>query len=246
MELWQWQGFASFGDWRRASERARKAAKKKASAAAPAVITHLPMVRLAWQPLQPLDPPSPSRVAALKPAFCTSHEGATYLGGACTIDHEHVAVTPRGSRVHTIKHTSPGGTTRSDKYVSPASGRQAVDNRNSWRLRLTTLRREERAARAENAVCEQRRIRELHDRAWGSHDPWRIKRWRTCGTCATDFVGNRLFCSDVCATAVSNESNAANVSWRRARPLGGLSYTCAMHAFECKQNAHTGAIRCCK
>ena len=32
MELWQQLGFKSFGDWRRASERARKAEKKKAAA----------------------------------------------------------------------------------------------------------------------------------------------------------------------------------------------------------------------
>ena len=34
--------------------------------------------------------------------------------------HEHVQMTPRGSRVHSFEHTSPGGTVRLEDYKSPA------------------------------------------------------------------------------------------------------------------------------
>ena len=34
--------------------------------------------------------------------------------------HEHVQMTPRGSRVHSFEHTSPGGTVRLEEYKSPA------------------------------------------------------------------------------------------------------------------------------
>ena len=37
--------------------------------------------------------------------------------------HERVLVTPSGSRAHTFEHTSPGGTTRPEQYVSPAGVR---------------------------------------------------------------------------------------------------------------------------
>jgi hypothetical protein len=144
LQLWQRQGFESFGDWRRASERARKAAKKKAAAAAPApvlaptvVLVEQPTVRIAWQPLQQIESPSPHRV--------TSPHAALKLPGTL---HEHVDVTPRGSRAHTLKHTSPGGTTRCEEYVSPAGPRQKLEERSAWRLQVAAARREERLARS--------------------------------------------------------------------------------------------------
>ena len=47
----------------------------------------------------------------------------TTAGGIARNDvrlHEHEQLTPRGSRVHTFEHTSPGGTTRLELYTSPA------------------------------------------------------------------------------------------------------------------------------
>ena len=161
MELWQQLGFKSFGDWRRASERARKAQKKKAAAPASVIASAVAGhgcdvdtapdppddVRVAWQPLRQLDPPSPHRV--------NSPHAAERLPGNL---HEHVEVTPRGSRAHKIKHTSPGGTTRCEEYVSPAGARQKLEERNAWRLHVAAARREERAAR-ESAASEEKPAR---------------------------------------------------------------------------------------
>ena len=161
MELWQQLGFKSFGDWRRASERARKAEKKKAAAPASVIASAVAGhgcdvdtapdppddVRVAWQPLRQLDPPSPHRV--------NSPYAAERLPGNW---HEHVEVTPRGSRAHKIKHTSPGGTTRCEEYVSPAGARQKLEERSAWRLHVAAARREERAAR-ESAASEEKPAR---------------------------------------------------------------------------------------
>ena len=120
MELWQQLGFKSFGDWRRASERARKAEKKKAAAPASVIASAVAGhgcdvdtapdppddVRVAWQPLRQLDPPSPHRV--------NSPHAAERLPGNL---HEHVEVTPGGSRAHTRKHTSPAKVSGTENRV---------------------------------------------------------------------------------------------------------------------------------
>jgi hypothetical protein len=187
MELWQRQGFASFGDWRRASERARKAAKKKAGAGRVAAVAPLPSLRVAWQPFQPLKPLSPSRVT---PPFKPSYNRVKIV-------HEHVAVTPSGSRAHAIEHTSPGGTTRCDEYVSLGTHDEAIA-RNKWRQHVMAVRREERIRRQECATREIREAREERERL-GITDFRRSKLcWRTCSTCATSFEGRRLFCCDAC------------------------------------------------
>ena len=190
MELWQWQGFASFGDWRRASERARKAAKKKAGAGRVAAVAPLPSLRVAWQPFQPLEPLSPSRVT---PPFKPSYNRVKIV-------HEHVAVTPSGSRAHTIHHTSPGGTTRCDDYVSLGPHDEAIKARNEWRQHVSAVRREERIAREEHAAQEKCAAREQHARDWGEVP--RITpclQQRTCRVCRTRYKGRRSFCSDACA-----------------------------------------------
>ena len=58
--------------------------------------------------------------------------------------HSHEQCTPGGSRAHTFRHTSPGGTTRTDQYISPAAGRATGDERCAWRLRIVRSRREAR------------------------------------------------------------------------------------------------------
>jgi hypothetical protein len=55
--------------------------------------------------------------------------------------HENVQVTPRGSRVHLFKHTSPGGTVRQEEYTSPAGGLAMPD--------------QSAEARARRAKCER-------------------------------------------------------------------------------------------
>ena len=63
LEMWQSLGYESFGEWRRASERARRAAKKAAT---------LPAASVRWQPPVALPappaaaPPSPPRTLPLR------------------------------------------------------------------------------------------------------------------------------------------------------------------------------------
>ena len=65
---------------------------------------------------------------------------------------EDVAVTPGGQRRHAFKHTSPGGTTNFDEYVSPAGVQQhACEQRLICMHRLAAARRA--AARVQAAGC---------------------------------------------------------------------------------------------
>lgn len=60
--------------------------------------------------------------------------------------HEHVQMTPHGSRAHTLEHISPGGTTRLDEYTSPACapGGATRQQRAACRSRITFARMETR------------------------------------------------------------------------------------------------------
>ena len=154
MELWQRLGFESFGDWRRASEKARRAAKKQAtsassaaaaaacssvSTAAPAALGTPP--RVSWQPLKSLQMP-------LAPNSPLGFRWEQLPGRV----HEHVQVTPHGSRAHTMKHTSPGGTTRTEQYMSPVGAPQLTrEERSAWRLSVAAARRVANAAREQEA-----------------------------------------------------------------------------------------------
>ena len=187
-ELWQRQGFESYGDWRRASERARKAAKKaaaatKATAAALATNALAPevapvaaeqppcdveqdspkVVRVKWQPLEQLDPPSPNIVNSPWSSCCEKVPGKL---------HEHVNVTPHGSRSHTMKHTSPGGTTRCAEYVSPAGARQSLEERHAWKQYVTRARHEERAARDQSVVDERDGSTIMEESEEGQFETW--------------------------------------------------------------------------
>ena len=57
---------------------------------------------------------------------------------------EHVQITPQGSRVHSLEHTSPGGTTRTEQYTSPADARSTREQRLGWRSRIAHARMEGR------------------------------------------------------------------------------------------------------
>ena len=126
MELWQKLGYASFREWRCASDKARRAAKK---AAAPP-----PSAAVRWQPPKPLamsaSPPPPSLPAA------------GHLPGQL---HETVCVTPtHGRRQHRFQHISPGGSVRHDEYMSPAGVQQhACEQRLACLHRLAVTRRTE-------------------------------------------------------------------------------------------------------
>ena len=132
MEKWQSLGYTSFGEWRRASERARREAKK-AAGVSPAIVQ--------WKLAQSLPAPAPPSPLA-RPR---SPERGGQLPGQL---HEEVITTPRGRRKHKLKHTSPDGTTRNDEYVSPAGVQQQVCQERSacWR-RLVAARRAETQAR---------------------------------------------------------------------------------------------------
>ena len=95
MEMWQQQNFESFGAWRRATEKARRAAKKKEKSSLPA-----------------------SESARKRPRQSASPQQFRGL-------RERVDVTPGGSRVHTLERTTPRGTVLTTSYTSPAGGRAA-------------------------------------------------------------------------------------------------------------------------
>ena len=138
MEMWQQLGYASFGDWRRGSEKARRAAKKAARATQPAE----QQIRLGQQL-----PSSPAAAVHLAPT--------SSLGVGDQYDNlcEDVIATPRGRREHRFKHTSPGGSVYFDEYASPAGvQQQACNQRQECLHRLTAARR---AAASERAASER-------------------------------------------------------------------------------------------
>ena len=71
---------------------------------------------------------------------------------------EDMQVTPQGRRKHSLKHTSPGGTIRSDEYFSPA-GPSRGDQRASCLLRIAGARHAALPPRA--ALAAERRHRLL-------------------------------------------------------------------------------------
>ena len=200
MELWEQLGHKSFGDWRRASEKARReAAKKKATTAVtagahkqPAYVppAYMPPPPALWQPLETIQPPS-----------APSSPGADFGGGEL---HEHLQVTPHGSRVHTMRHKSPGGTMREKQDVSPAGepklGR--VDRVDIWQQQVG---RERRAARW---ACEREQEPEATDACDRPMTVWRFLRHRRCGSCVTcleldKFGGSKHRASAPCETVLS-------------------------------------------
>ena len=197
MELWQQQGFESFGAWRRETERARRAAKKLACASnavapapAPPPRPPSPPPRATWEPLEAIEPP-----AAVNSPWKMR---ADRLPGTL---HEHVQMTPGGSRQHTFKHTSPGGTTRVQQRASPAGPQQlSSEDRFAWRQQIAAERRKaaaERAAQQEQPQDEER-------------DVFRYLRppRKRCGACATclelrTFGGSKHRASAPCDTVLT-------------------------------------------
>ena len=139
MERWQQLGFASLGDWRRASEKARRTKKK---AAAPAQQT------ASWRPPQPLAQPSPVEQAL--PTLSLTQVGSGRAGSGMLPGQlcEDVVMTPNGRRRHHLSYTSPGGSTFVDEYISPTCGRQlASEQRLECFKRLRNERHAETRAR---------------------------------------------------------------------------------------------------
>ena len=152
MEMWQRQGFASFGDWRRATERARRL-KNKVSVASPAIgaslvqpVNHASV--LTWEPVQelplPSSPPSPRSSAA--------KDWGGELPGKLS---EHVRVTPHGSRAHRFEHTSPGGNVRNAEYVSPAGPAKPLKARREWSKPIVAERSKKRREALEEDMERQ-------------------------------------------------------------------------------------------
>lgn len=140
--LWQKLGHASYGEWLRASDKARRDAKKQASKA-PAKVP-----RLLWSAPQVL---SRSRSPSPSPE---GFQEAYWLPGQL---REEVLVTPRGRREHKLEHCSPGGTTRFDEYVSPAGLQDAVcDQRDACFRRMADARRATAVQRASLAAQRKR------------------------------------------------------------------------------------------
>ena len=113
LELWQQLGHASFKEWRCASEKARRDAKKGTR--------RPPHARKAvWKAPQQRLPPCPAALDAAAKEAGGSQLGAggSQLGAVLSGHlHEEVLATPRGRREHKFKHTSPGGTVCFDEYA---------------------------------------------------------------------------------------------------------------------------------
>ena len=139
MERWQQLGFASIGDWRRASEKERRTKKKAAAPAQQAA---------SWRPPQPLAQPSPVEQAL--PTLSLTQVGSGRAGSGMLPGQlcEDVVMTPNGRRRHHLSYTSPGGSTFVDEYISPTCGRQlASEQRLECFKRLRNERHAETRAR---------------------------------------------------------------------------------------------------
>jgi hypothetical protein len=171
MELWQQQGFDSFGDWRRAAEKTRRAAKKAqastiASPAPSSTARRVEAVTASWHPPELIQPPAVTN-SPLKRT--DQHRAGDLVPGDL---HEHVQVTPRGSRAHTMTHASPGGTFRVKQHVSPpgSPNLNRVQKVDTWQQQVAHERRTRADARADEELYRNKRI---------ATDEWlqSLRRW---------------------------------------------------------------------
>ena len=150
MQRWQQLGYDSYGAWRRATEKARQQTRRAALKA--------PQLHPSWN-FSPLPaPPQPSVVqhatvqsAAQSDAVQSDAVQSAAAPSACLPGRleEQVLVTPNGRRRHKFQHTSPGGTSRVDEYVSPADGQH---QQRAHGRRLECLHRLAAARRTETRV----------------------------------------------------------------------------------------------
>ena len=143
MQRWQQLGYDSYGAWRRATEKARQQTRRAALKA--------PQLHPSWN-FSPLPaPPQPSVVqhATVQSAAQSDAVQSAAAPFACLPGRleEQVLVTPNGRRRHKFQHTSPGGTSRVDEYVSPADGQHQHGRRLECLHRLAAARRTETRVR---------------------------------------------------------------------------------------------------
>ena len=145
MQRWQQLGYDSYGAWRRATEKARQQTRR--------AVLKAPQLHPSWN-FSPLPaPPQPSVVqsAAQSDAVQSDAVQSAAAPSACLPGRlaEQVLVTPNGRRRHKFEHTSPGGTSRVDEYVSPADGQH---QQRAHGRRLECLHRLAAARRTETRV----------------------------------------------------------------------------------------------
>ena len=187
MQRWQQLGYDSYGAWRRATEKARQQTRR--------AVLKAPQLHPSWN-FSPLPaPPQPSVVqhatvqsAAQSDAVRSDAVQSAAAPSACLPGRlaEQVLVTPNGRRRHKFEHTSPGGTSRVDEYVSPADGQhqqRAHGRRLECLHRLAAARRTETRVRVFGcgtceACKEYAQSREGCSVLWNSkpHLPWNGKR----------------------------------------------------------------------
>lgn len=207
MERWQQLGYESYGAWRRATEKARQQTRRAVQKAS--------QLHSSWNfsplpaPPQPRAAPmmEPQTAAAQPPSIrgsvvqhATVHSAAQSAAvqsaavqsgaeqSACLPGRlaEQALVTPNGRRRHKFEHTSPGGTSRVDEYVSPADGQhqqRAHGRRLECLHRLAAARRIETRVRVFGcgtceACKEYAQSREGCSVLWNSKPylPWNGKR----------------------------------------------------------------------
>ena len=174
----------SFAEKRKAAEKARRLAKKAKALAADDGIIAAPVasmpqvasVTLDWQPVQ--------LISGTVPQTSPLPESSLLPGTL----HEHVQMTPGGRRSHTIKHTSPGGTTRVKQYSSPDAPLLQREHGSTWpSWRLDLLREYLKAheadheARRAEAYATAREERRKASIAKGCI--WRYIDYPRCGAC---------------------------------------------------------------
>ena len=145
MQRWQQLGYDSYGAWRRATEKARQQTRR--------AVLKAPQLHPSWN-FSPLPaPPQPSVVqsAAQSDAVQSDAVQSAAAPSACLPGRlaEQVLVTPNGRRRHKFEHTSPGGTSRVEEYVSPADGQH---QQRAHGRRLECLHRLAAARRTETRV----------------------------------------------------------------------------------------------
>lgn len=235
---WSPRMSTSFAEKRKAAEKARRLAKKAKALAADDGIIAAPVasmpqvasVTLDWQPVQ--------LISGTVPQTSPLPESSLLPGTL----HEHVQMTPGGRRSHTIKHTSPAGTTRVKQYSSPDATllqREHGSTWPSWRLDLSReylkAHEADHEARRAEAYATAREERRQASIATGCI--WRYTDHPRCGTCDACVLSAQIHhgelepCQTVLSrleyTDVERERLTQRSSWVQSRKF--VSRTWRLH-----------------
>ena len=196
MELWQQLGYKSFGAWRRDSEKRRRAAKKAAADTTVACDVSTSTTAASGQPhsttaiddqCRPVERPAqlvwePLQIISSPPQEHTEQHDGWSVPRPSQVPLHELREQVQVTRTHSIEHTSPGGTTRFEAWISPPGGRKSARSQNkpgcatapAWQMKLVA------AMRAEPG---RKRVRYNQEPASGPSAPWSQlgQYWHTAG-----------------------------------------------------------------